>query len=440
MRNKFANALSALRHRRTIRFRLALLLGALFLICGIGLVAITYALVGNSQVTVQGPGGLAVTVAGGDASATQTVNNNSPTEASSGPTLTQDLTPAQRQEQTELLRQMATQQHAAQLHEFLTKSGIALAIMAAVSILLGWLVAGRLLHRLQTITMAAREASATNLHRRLGFVGPDDELKNLGDTFDQLLDRLEASFAAQRQFIANVSHELRTPLARQRMISEVALADGDADADSLRDAHERILTAGTQQNKLIDALMSLARGQAGIENHQPFDLRDIAEQVIDYRTAEAWSRNLEVIAHLAPAPGKGDPHLVERLLANLVDNAVRHNVPHGHVEVTTGTRDGGAVLTVSNSGPDVPPAAIELLFRPFQRLEPARTRSGEGFGLGLSIVQTIASTHHAEVDARPRPGGGLTITVAFPPNRAPAASAGRHQKSGNRPTTEPTLA
>ena len=267
------------------------------------------------------------------------------------------------------------------LHELLTRSEMALAVMAVLSVALGWLVAGRALRPVRTITAAARQISVTSLSDRLALRGPDDELKELGDTFDGLLARLEASFRAQRQFIANASHELRTPLARQRVISQVALADPGATVESLRTAHERVLAAGAEQQQLIDALLTLATGagrpaRAGALRPGRGDRP--GPRVPPGRGAE---RNLTLHAALGPAPAVGSPRLAERLVANLVDNALRHNVPGGRVEVSTGTRDCRAVVSVANTGPADPagrgrpalpavPAARRGAHEPRRRLRP----------------------------------------------------------------------
>ena len=323
------------------------------------------------------------------------------------------LTPEEGYLSPEQVQELASQQHAAQMRELLVQSGIALGVMAVVSMMLGWIVAGLVLRPLRTITATARGISATNLHQRLALEGPDDELKELGDTFDGLLERLEASFRAQRQFVANASHELRTPLARQRTLAQVALADPDASVESLRAAHERVLASGTQQERLIEALLTLARGQTGLERREPFDLAVVTGQVLQARS-DADHRAVEVHEELAPAPVLGDPRLLERLVANLVDNAIRYNVPHGKIHVTTQTRSGHAVVSVTNTGPVVPATAVERLFQLFQRLGADRTSRGDGVGLGLSIVQAIADAHGATVTAHPQPGGGIEVEVSFP--------------------------
>jgi signal transduction histidine kinase len=264
------------------------------------------------------------------------------------------------------------------------------------------------------MTADVREISATNLHRRLTRHGPDDELNDLGNTFNDLLGRLERSFEAQRQFVANASHELRTPLARQRTLIQVALDDRDVTVDSLRTTFERVLVAGGQQEKLVDALLTLARGERGLEHREPVDVAVVANDVLQMRRAEVEGSRLRLDTRLGAAPITGDPRLLERLVMNLVDNALRYNAAHGWIEVTTATKARSAVLRVTNSGSVVPPAQVDRLFQPFQRLGADRTRSGDGWGLGLSIVRAIASAHDAAVVVRARPEGGLDVEISFP--------------------------
>jgi signal transduction histidine kinase len=338
---------------------------------------------------------------------------------------------------------------------------ISLAVIAAVSLGLGWLLAGRLLRPLRVIVATAQDISATNLSRRLRTGRRDDEFSRLGRTLNDLFARLEASFESQRHFVANAAHELRTPLTAERTVLQVALADPEASVATLRAACEEVLRVGEQQEKLIDALLTLASSERGIDHVERFDLAVIAATVI---------RDLEVGARLAPAPVQGDPWLAESLVANLAGNAVRHNVPGGWAEIETGTADGRAVLRVRNTGPVIPPADVDRLFHPFQRLGDERVRPGDervrpgddrvrpgddrvrpgdervrpgdervrpgddrvrpgddrvrpgldggrergGYGLGLAIVRAIAAAHGAELSASPRPEGGLDITVIFP--------------------------
>jgi signal transduction histidine kinase len=394
--------------RRTVRLRMTVLYGGLFLISGAALLAITYILVRHA---VDGhPIGVSgFVLAPGGSAPLQTM----PPPGQAGREFA-EMVSVQAKEAME-------RQKSAVLHQLLLQSGIALALTSVSSIALGWIVAGRVLRRLRMITTAARDISATNLHQRLALDGPGDELKELGDTFDGLLGRLEASFQAQRQFVANASHELRTPLARQRALGQVALSDPAATAESLRTAHERILAAGTEQERLIEALLTLTRGQAGIEVRLPFDLAQLTHQVVDARRSEADYRTVTIRSSISPALAAGHLPLTESLVSNLVDNAIRYNVPHGRVEITTRTAGGQAVLAIANTGPVVPQDAVEQLFQPFQRLGTPRTGRREGLGLGLSIVQAIATAHDATITTSARPEGGLTIAVTFPAvsNHAP---------------------
>jgi signal transduction histidine kinase len=402
--------------RRTVRLRLTLVYGALFLVLGTALLAITYLLVSKSlpagptisRTAGTAPSGIAPSGTAPSGTAVFFRSKTGGCHLSTSPA----LSPGQLQAQAQ---RCLSEQRAAELSQLLTESGIALAIMTVVSIGLGWLVAGRMLGKLRTITAAARSVSASSLHARLAMAGPDDELKELGDTFDGLLARLEAAFGAQRQFVTNASHELRTPLARQRTLIEVALADPEPSIASLRDVCQRLLVTGEEQERLIEALLTLARSQRGLDRREPVDLAAIADEVLRARWPEAESRGLTVTASLQPAPALGDAPLTERLVTNLVENAVRHNVPRGAVEVGTGTWAGRAILSVFSTGPPIPPGQVDRLFQPFQRGAPQdRTGSRNGLGLGLSIVAAIAEAHGAWLRAHALPGGGLGIRVGFP--------------------------
>jgi signal transduction histidine kinase len=306
-------------------------------------------------------------------------------------------------------------QRAADLHQLLVNSGIGLAIVAVLALLAGWFIAGRMLRPIRTITRRAQRISSTSLHERLALDGPQDELKELGDTLDDLFGRLDAAFEAQRHFVANASHELRTPLARQRALIQVALADPHASFSSLRAAHERVLVSEQHLERMIDALLTLTRGQAGPERHERLDLAALASEALLARESEAAGLELDVRATLSAAPAEGDPRLIERLIANLLDNALHHNTPGGYVEIATGTRDRHAFVSITNTGPAIPPEELRRLFQPFQRLNGTRTRHSSGHGLGLSIVHAIATAHRADLTTRARPSGGLTIEVSFPP-------------------------
>ena len=323
-------------------------------------------------------------------------------------------------------------QRAADSHQLLVDSGIALGIVAALALLAGWLVAGRILRPIRTITRTARRISSASLHERLALDGPRDELKELGDTLDDLLDRLEASFEAQRQFVANASHELRTPLARQRALIQVALADPKASLSSLRAAHERVLASEQNLEQMIEGLLTLTRGQAGPEQREQLDLAALASRVLLTLEPDLAGADLEVRSALATAPTVGDPRLLERLIANLIDNAIRHNIPQGEIDVATGTRDGEAVLSIANTGPVVAADDVKRLFQPFQRLA-HRTQHRNGHGLGLSIVTAIAATHGAVLTTSARPHGGLSIEVAFP------TAGGLGNGRGDRPVEPLTL-
>ena len=291
---------------------------------------------------------------------------------------------------------------------------IILVIMILVAFALGWLIAGRALRPLRTIIATAKDISASNLSRRLRISGRDDELSELGETLDSLFARLEASFESQRHFVANASHELRTPLAAERTLLQVALADPDATAEYLRSTCQQLLDLGDQQERLIDALLTLASSERGVERWEPFDLAELAGQVLLDRQPEADRRGIAVDAILTTAPATGDPSLVASLVSNLVDNAIRHNRDGGIVRISTAITDGLAVLSVSNTGAFIPSGEVERLLQPFQRLGTERLRHADGYGLGLAIVRAIAGVHNATLTANSRGGGGLDIDVVFP--------------------------
>jgi signal transduction histidine kinase len=312
------------------------------------------------------------------------------------------------------LRQAALKQKQIDLDRELMWSAAALALMALVSVGLGYYVAGRVLRPVRKITRTTRAISARNLGERLALDGPDDEFKELGDTLDELFDRLQAAFESQRQFVANASHELRTPLTAEHSLLQVALADPTPTIESLLATCRDALDVSEQQRQLIEGLLTLASSESGLDHHEPVDLAQLAEHML----LEPWSDierlNLAIETTLQPAPTEGDPRLLERLLSNLIGNAMHHNTPRGHVEITTGTRRQHAYLAVANTGPVIPAAQLHRLFQPFQRLNGARTRHKHGHGLGLSIVQAIATAHGATLTAHPGPKGGLTIQVTFP--------------------------
>jgi signal transduction histidine kinase len=446
--------------RRTIRLRLTLLYAGLFLISGAILLTITYVVVDNhvprllgihaaatgqqlqAPVQIGGPSVIGGASAGGGTSAR---GGGSVGGGSAGGGGFSAGLPGSVKSATEqycvstaggssqpgggytrcvaFFRAQDATLGADYLDTLLVGSGIALGVMTVAALGLGWLVSGRVLSPLRTITSTARNISASNLHERLALGGPDDELKELGDTVDALLARLEGSFAAQRQFVANASHELRTPLARQRTIVEVALADPDRSVASLEAACSRVLAAGQQQERLIEALLTLARSQRGLDHFEPVDLASVTRQASMSRVADAAARQVALIVQADAAAFGGDTRLTERLVANLLDNALRHNVPGGQVTVRTLTAGDDAVLTVLNTGPQIEPDQVAGLFEPFRHGHTRRTGDGESLGLGLSIVAAIAAAHQASLHAVAAPAGGLAIEVRFPAVAAAAPPA-----------------
>jgi signal transduction histidine kinase len=399
--------------RRTVRLRLTAFYGLLFTLSGAALLVITNVLVRNAagegicrespkrtvicEIPGDGRRGAGLTIASGSVSPGRA-------HRSKGLSI----------RQVHELALLANSQNTTDLHQLLVYSWLALAIMAVLSVALGWLVAGRVLRPLRTITATARSISATNLHERLALGGPDDELKELGDTFDDLLARLDQFISSQRQFVANASHELRTPLALQRTLIQLALTDPDVNVESLRAAHERVLASGAQQERVIEALLTLSRGQAGLTKREPLDLAILAEQVLLTRERDARIHSIRVRSDLEPAPVTGDPRLLERLVANLVDNALAYNCDPGRIDIRTECRGDVALLSVTNTGPVVDAGAVGRLTEPFERLETERTGNGEGSGLGLSIVQAIINAHGGSLTIRPRSRGGLTVEVTLP--------------------------
>jgi signal transduction histidine kinase len=397
--------------RRGFRLYLTTVYGGLFLASGAGLLALTYWLAATR-----------FPVAGRGSGTRQGIPS---------------LEPAQLAAAASAAQAQALQQKDAALHSLLMMSAIALGVMVVICIGLGWVVAGRMLRPLRMITNAAQRISASNLNERLAMTGPDDELRELSDTFDALLGRLERAFDAQRQFVANASHELRTPLTRQRAFIEVALDDQERTVRSLERACERVLVASEQQERLIDALLTLAQSQRGFKLWEPIDMAAVVSDVLQVQQPEAQGRGLRVNARLAAASAPGDARLAERLAVNLVGNAIVHNLPGGWIEIATGISGGNATLSVANSGAIIPSAEVQRLFEPFQRLGADRIGGHSGFGLGLSIVKAIADAHDAQLSAHALPGGGLEIQVRFPKllpgllvRKAPAAVTQTASSSG----------
>jgi signal transduction histidine kinase len=309
---------------------------------------------------------------------------------------------------------------------------IVLVIIATFSLVVGWLIAGRFVRPLRAIITTAQDISASNLHQRLGLRGHRDEFTELGETLDNLFGRLEATFQAQRHFIANASHELRTPLSAGRALLQVALTEPEPTIDTLRATCEELVQLSDQQERLIAALLTLASSQRGISQAQRLDLACIARDVVLARSSDADRHGIYLSASLAAAPVTADQSLAESLIGNLVDNAIRHNVPGGQVEISTALTAAGAVVSVSNTGTVVAPDAVEDLFQPFRQLGIERTRRGGGHGLGLAIVRAIADAHGAALTARARPEGGLDVQVTFPDIRCLAGQAPGRDSAARR--------
>ncbi len=427
--------------RWTLRLRLTVLYGGLFLAAGVVLVAITYVLVAHS---VRGG---KVTIAGKDAVITDrsaqlpgipplAAPPNGRSTRSRGPGSVEFLRAYNGRVQSTFKRLSSKQaaeihalqvkatgqlnaQRSAELDSLLTESGIALGLTALLSIALGWLMAGRALRPLRTMGSRARGISERNLHERLALESPDDELKELGDTFDSLLARLEKAFDSQRRFVANASHELRTPITVERTLVELALSDPEPSTESLKDTCRRVLSAVEQQERLIEALLTLARGQRGLADKREVDLRELAGQVVSGLDRDG----VRVESELEAASTTGDSRLLERLVANLVENAVKYNREHGWVKISTTAHGGRAALRIVNSGPQIDSAAVGELVQPFRRLNGSHGGGGgrpRGLGLGMSIVAAIAEAHGAGLAVRARAEGGLDVEVGFPPRPRPS--------------------
>lgn len=383
------------RPRRTARLRLTVIYAGLFLLLGTAVIVVTYLLA---------RGGTAIAVRVAPSPAGRVGRIVLPTGTFVVPSGAGGASQ---------INEVVTNQHNADLRRLLEISWLVLAATTLGAALLGWFAAGRLLAPVRSITATARTISAGSLGQRLALAGPDDEFKQLGDTLDDLFARLEASFDAQRRFVANASHELRTPLTLERTLLQVALSDPHATEASLRAACEELLASQTEHEHLLESLLTLATTERGLDRRERADLRMLADDAVhSFRPAIA-RRRLQVHADLEPAPTVGDPVLLTRLIANLIDNAVDHNVDHGVLEIRTASSDGRVLLLVSNTGAPIPQAETARLFEPFQRLDPRRANANGHHGLGLSIVRAIAVAHGARVSADPRPGGGLTVRVEF---------------------------
>ncbi|QRX95437.1 MULTISPECIES: sensor histidine kinase [Streptomyces] len=300
------------------------------------------------------------------------------------------------------------------LGQFLNRSLLALLGLTIVAFAFGYAMAGRVLSPLGRITRTAQRVAGSDLHRRIELGGPDDELKELADTFDEMLDRLDRAFESQRRFVSNASHELRTPLAINRTLLEVQLADPQASPE-VQQLGKTLLATNERSEQLVEGLLLLARSENKIVDKRPVDLSEVASQAVDQTREEAQAKGVQLRGVRQQVFVQGNGVLLERIALNLVQNAVRYNVPEGGwVEVTTEPQPGCAVLVVSNTGPVVPAYEVENLFEPFRRLRTERTGSDKGVGLGLSIVRSVVRAHDGTITAEPREGGGLDMRVVLP--------------------------
>ncbi|WP_459182441.1 sensor histidine kinase [Streptomyces sp.] len=388
--------------RPTIRIRLTVLYGGMFLIAGVVLLWIIYLLAaqGMHQSSV-----LPFRLISAEFQRTST---------------SCDLPSGNSAAFNQAVADCMQKQSEVALNTLLKRSLLALIGLAVLAFAVGYLLAGRVLSPLGRITRTARATAGSDLKRRIELDGPDDEFKELADTFDEMLERLDRSFDAQRRFVSNASHELRTPLAINRTLLEVQLSDPEASTD-LQQLGKTLLATNLRSEQLVEGLLLLARSDNEIVDRKPVDVAEAASQALEQTRAEATAKGVELRSTLEPAVVQGNGVLLERIALNLVQNAVRYNVPKEDggqdgpwVEITTGAEGGHALLTVSNTGPVVPAYEIDNLFEPFRRLRTERTGSDKGVGLGLSIARSVARAHGGTISAVPREGGGLVMRVAIP--------------------------
>ncbi|MEV7073132.1 HAMP domain-containing sensor histidine kinase [Streptomyces sp. NPDC091972] len=383
--------------RPTIRIRLTLLYGGMFLIAGILLLSIIY-LVAAQALNV----GSKLPFEINTGSVTSDICRNLPSSGTS-------------EVMNKAINACVNDQRQHALDDLLSRSLLALLGLAIIAFAFGYAMAGRVLSPLGRILRTARAVAGSDLSRRIELDGPDDELKELADTFDDMLERLERAFTAQQRFVGNASHELRTPLAINRTLLEVHLSDPGAPVE-LQQLGKTLLATNERSEQLVEGLLLLARSDNQIVERKPVDLAEVAGQAIDQVHGEAAAKGVAIRGEQRTAVVQGNGVLLERIALNLVQNAVRYNVPEGGwVEVTTEVQHGQAVLTVTNTGPVVPAYEVDNLFEPFKRLRGAdRTGSDKGVGLGLSIVRSVARAHGGHITAQPREGGGLVMRVTLP--------------------------
>ncbi|MEV8030879.1 HAMP domain-containing sensor histidine kinase [Streptomyces sp. NPDC086182] len=378
--------------RPTIRIRLTLLYGGMFLIAGILLLSIIYLLAAQAL----------------------NVGSELPFKIISGRVGSNTCNLPSGDELNHAMYECVNRQRQHALDDLLSRSLLALLGLAIIAFAFGYAMAGRVLSPLGHITRTARAVAGSDLSRRIELDGPDDELKELADTFDDMLERLQRAFTAQQRFVGNASHELRTPLAINRTLLEVHLSDPGVSTE-LQQLGKTLLATNERSEQLVEGLLLLARSDNQIVERKPVDLAEVASQAVDQVHAEAEAKGVKIRGNRSPVVVQGNGVLLERIVLNLVQNAVRYNVPKdGWVEVTTGTQHGRAVLEVANTGPVVPAYEVDNLFEPFRRLRTERTGSDKGVGLGLSIARSVARAHGGHIVGHPREGGGLVMRVTLP--------------------------
>jgi two-component system sensor histidine kinase VanS len=372
----------------TVRLRLTLLYGGLFFVSGVALLVTTYLIFrGATGVNLIVPNGGPHRSAGADAA-------------------------------TQLKYAQIVRRSTVELHHGLLWSGIALAVMTAVSIALGWLVAGRVLRPLRAMTATTRQISEQNLHERLALSGPDDELKDLADTIDGLLARLEAHVAEQQRFAANASHELRTPLATTQALLDVARSDPSGDNGDLV---ERLHAVNTRAIDLTEALLLLSRADQRSFTREHVDLSLLAEEATETLLPLAEKRDVTIETSGDATATNGSRALLLQLTTNLIHNAIVHNLPEGgNVWVTTGAHPEGALLAVENTGEPLTPQSVSTLAEPFLRGTERIRTDHAGVGLGLAIVKSIVGAHDGTLTLTPRAAGGLRVAVQLPAARSEA--------------------
>jgi signal transduction histidine kinase len=383
---------------RSVRLRLSALYGGLFVACGAGLLVITYLLVSQST-RHRPPGGVV-----------------------SGHPFT-GLGQAERTVEIGRIAAALGYQNRVDLHQLLIESAIALAAMAALSVALGWVVAGHVLSPLRTITARTRRISEQSLHERLALSGPHDELRQLADTIDELLARLEAAFDAQRRFVANASHELRTPLAMMRTRLDVAIAKPDGVPPQTQTLSAGLRHDLDRADALLESFLALARAQHGtLIDPTLVSLDQIVAHALAARQDQIAELELEVRTSLGHVSVAGSETLLARMVENVIENSVRHNEPHGFIDIACETGGEAARVVVASGGPVLDEASVAKLALPFRRLAAERTRAQNGHGLGLSIVAAVTDAHGGSLELHARPGGGLCVEIALP-SATPAPAA-----------------